>query len=342
MPFERRIASFALVACASLVLCAAVSASGERAGRITQAQFLGLAQSGIQAAQASFWNAKLGWYDDRLGAPKNPRMPLAYLWSAFPLFEAIDAVAIAEPTAANKAAVARFATVAERYWNGALEPQGGFAYYPGVHDPHALTYFDDNGWWGIAFLDAFRATGDRAYLTEAARAFDFIVGSGWNPSGGGTWWDNRHGHITAEPLAAAAYIGAVLYEQTRQASYLQQVTKLVAWADTNTVDPATGLYTRNATDGSLLDYVEGMMIGADLVLCDATAQSSYCTKAEQLGQASLAEFAAPSTGRPPPTGSTCASCSTSTSTTGTRPGIRRSTRTRSGRCRTPPRETASI
>ena len=170
MPFERRIASFALVACASLVLCAAVSASGERASRITQAQFLGLAQSGIQAAQASFWNAKLGWYDDRLGAPKNPRMPLAYLWSAFPLFEAIDAVAIAEPTAANKAAVVRFATAAERYWNGALEPQGGFAYYPGVHDPHALTYFDDNGWWGIAFLDAFRATGDRAYLTEAARA----------------------------------------------------------------------------------------------------------------------------------------------------------------------------
>ncbi len=71
------------------------------------------------------------------------------------------------------------------------------------------------------------------------------------------------------------------------------MTKLISWADTNTVDPATGLYTRNATDGTLLDYVEGMMIGANLVLCDTTGQSSYCTKAEQLGQASLAEFAAP-------------------------------------------------
>jgi uncharacterized protein YyaL (SSP411 family) len=290
MLFERRIASFALVACVSLVLCSAASASEQRSGQITQAQFLGLAQSGIHVAQANFWNAKLGWYNDRLGAPKNPRMPLAYLWSAFPLFEAIDAVAIAEPTAANKAAVVRFATAAEGYWNGALEPQGAFAYYPGLHGPHVLTYFDDNGWWGIAFLDAFRATGNRSYLTEAARAFEFIVESGWNTAGGGTWWDTRHGHITAEPLAAAAYIGAVLYEQTRQSSYLQQVTKLISWADTNTVDPTTGLYTRNPTDDTVLDYVEGMMIGADLVLCDATAQSGYCTKAEQLGQASLAAF----------------------------------------------------
>jgi Glycosyl hydrolase family 76 len=290
MLFERRIASVALVACASLVLCGAVSASEQRTSRITQTQFLGLAQSGIKAAHARFWNAKLGWYNDSLAPPKNPRMPLAYLWSAFPLFEAIDAVAIAEPTAANKAAVESFANMAERYWNGALEPQGGFAYYLGIDDPHALTYFDDNGWWGIAFIDAFRATGDRSYLTEAARAFEFIVESGWNTAGGGTWWDNRRGHITAEPLAAAAYIGAVLYQQTGQAAYLRQVTKLISWADANTVDPATGLYTRNATDGTLLDYVEGMMIGANLVLCEATAQSSYCTKAEQLGQAAVAAF----------------------------------------------------
>src|SRR5271165_6983349 len=105
MLFERRIASAAVVACLSLLLCGAVSASEQGTTRITQMQFLGLAQSGIEAAQTNFWNAKLGWYNDRLGAPENPRKPLAYLWSAFPLFEAIDAVATAEPTPANKAAV---------------------------------------------------------------------------------------------------------------------------------------------------------------------------------------------------------------------------------------------
>jgi uncharacterized protein YyaL (SSP411 family) len=255
----------------------------------TQVHFLALAESGIAAARSHWWNPTLGWYDDSL-TPRNPRKPLAYLWSAFPLFESIDAVAIADPTAGNKAAVEQFAAGAERYWNGALQPLGGFAYYPGIKRAHALTYFDDNGWWGIAFADAFRATGDHAYLDEAARAFDFIVGSGWNANGGGIWWDNRQGHITAEPLAAAAYIGAVLYQQTGQSTYLQQVQRLLDWATANTVDPATGLYTRNATDHTLLDYVEGMMIGANLVLCQATHDSAYCTKAASLGQASLSEF----------------------------------------------------
>ena len=244
----------------------------------------------LAAAHRSFWNAELGWYNDSLPPPKSAGMPLAYLWSAFPLFEAIDAVAIADPTPANRAAVVRFAATAERYWNGALEPRGGFAYYLGTRDRHALTYFDDNGWWGIAFLDAFRATGDPAYLTQAAGAFRFIVESGWNAAGGGTWWDTRHGHVTAEPLAAAAYIGAVLYQQTRQPFYLQQARKLIGWADRNTVDPATGLYRRSATDPTLLDYVQGMMIGADLALCDATREPGDCVRAERLGQAALTEF----------------------------------------------------
>jgi hypothetical protein len=58
-------------------------------------------------------------------------MPLAYLWSAYPLFEAIDAVAIADPTAANRATVENFATRAEGHWNAELKPRGGFAYYRG-------------------------------------------------------------------------------------------------------------------------------------------------------------------------------------------------------------------
>jgi hypothetical protein len=248
-----------------------------------------LAENGIAAARARWWNPTLGWYDDSL-SPKNPGMPLAYLWSAFPLFEAIDAVAIADPTAAHKLAVEQFAAGAERYWNGALRPIGGFAYYPGTHRADALTYFDDNGWWGIAFVDAFRATGDRAYLDQAARAFNFIVRSGWNTGGGGTWWDNRQGHLTAEPLAAAAYIGAVLYQQTGRTTYLHLVQKLLDWANSNTVDPATGLYTRNATDGALLDYVQGMLIGANLVLCDSTHDRAYCTKAGKLGEAALDTF----------------------------------------------------
>ena len=180
MPFERRITSLALVACASLVLCGAVSASGQRASRITQAQFLGLAQSGIQSAARELLEREARLVRRRvLARRRTRRMPLAYLWSAFPLFEAIDAVAIAEPTAANKAAVVRFATGAERYWNGGARAAGRLRLLPGRPRPARAH-----------LLRRQRLVGDRVPRRvprdrrprlpdrEAARAFDFIVESG--------------------------------------------------------------------------------------------------------------------------------------------------------------------
>jgi hypothetical protein len=249
-------------------------------------RYLQLAVDGLARAHGAFWNARLGWYDDRVDPSWNRRMPLAYLWTAFPLFEAANAVAIAQPTAANRASVRAFASVAERYWNPAV---GGYAYYLGTNR-RVRTYFDDNGWWGIAFVDAYRATGDRSYLDAAAKAFRFIVGPGWDPVAGGTWWDTAHGHKTAEPLAAAAYIGSVLYRETRRAAYLTQVRKLLAWADRNSWNRAQRLYGRSATDGTVMDYVQGMMIGARLQLCEATGAKSECSRAEALARASLAAF----------------------------------------------------
>jgi uncharacterized protein YyaL (SSP411 family) len=197
---------------------------------------------------------------------------------------------LAQPSAANRAAVRTFANSAERYWNPSLRPVGGYAYYIGTHTRAVHTYFDDNGWWGLAFVDAFRATGDRRYLGDAERAFTFIVRSGWDAQGGGIWWDTSHDHKTAEPLAAAAFIGAVVYGATHDSAYLEQVTKLVDWADAHSWNSTAQLYGRSDTDGTVLDYVQGMMIGAELELCKATGTITYCQKAEQLGQTAVQAF----------------------------------------------------
>jgi uncharacterized protein YyaL (SSP411 family) len=275
-----------------LVLGAAAVALAAPAGRAAadeQGLFLQSALTGISRAHHAWWNRRLGWYDDRLDSRWNRRMPLARLWSAYPLFEAVDAVALARPTAAHRAAVRAFAAGARRYFDPNLRPVGGYTYYPGITRRDQHTYFDDNGWWAIAFLDAYRATHDRVYLRDAEKAVRFVDRGGWDSVGGGTWWETLHLHKTSEPLGAVAYVASSLYRITHERSYLALAEKYVDFADSELWDGRRHLYTRNARDDTPLDYVEGMMIGAHVELCEA-GRAESCTRAEEVADASVATF----------------------------------------------------
>jgi hypothetical protein len=76
---------------------------------VAPTKFLRVAENTLARTRRVFWNPRLGWYDERVAKAWHPRKPLAHLWSAFPLFEALDAVALTDPTAANRAAVSAFA-----------------------------------------------------------------------------------------------------------------------------------------------------------------------------------------------------------------------------------------
>lgn len=269
---------------------AAVPALPPRAQVLAQrSRFLQLAEQAIRDAKAHWWNDKLGWYNEQL-ENNFPPEPLVMLWSAFQLFEAVNAVAIADPTPANVAQARWFANKAEGYYNPGLKPVGAFAYYLGKRDPNIPYFFDDNGWFGIAFLDAYQATHDRRYVADAARAFRFLAVAGWNPNGGGFWWNTVHRYTTSEPLAAAVLIGARLYEATKQRSYLRSAEKWVAWANARSWNRARGLYQRNPGDGTVMSYVEGLMAAGNAELCRITHRKSYCARAEQVAANSIRAF----------------------------------------------------
>jgi hypothetical protein len=257
---------------------------------LTAADYLHLAETGLAHTERVFWNPSRHWYDERVSRGWNPARPLARLWSAFPLFEAIDAVAIADPTPANRAAVESFTRGAERYFDANLSPAGGYVWYPGIENPREHAYFDDNGWWELSYLDAYRSTGDRRNLLDAEKAFRFIAVAGWDPVSGGTWWETLHLHKTSEPLAAEIYTGLGLYQITGDRTYLDTALRFLRWANRHSWNAGRQLYSRSATDGTVLDYVEGMMVGADLELCRIRHVTGRCPAAEQLAKASLAAF----------------------------------------------------
>jgi hypothetical protein len=247
--------------------------------------YLRIAEAGVVRAERLWHDRRLGWYDSHLG--DRERYPLATIWDATPLFEALDAVEIAAPSSAHRAAVAAFAKGAERYYDASLRPSPGFAPYPNDRG-QTRVWFDDNGWWGLAFLDAYKATGTVRYLRDAQRAFAFIAGQGWNRDGGGLWWNTSHPYLAGEPLAGGSLLGAQLFKLTGSPRYRDEVTKFLNWAATSFLTERR-LYKRTDFDPTPTPYIEGTLVEAHQVLCE-TGISWACGRAVQLADACALRF----------------------------------------------------
>jgi hypothetical protein len=294
-------------------------------------------------------NVPLSWYDERLRSPI--KYPLATIWGAVPLFESLSAIASANPSAANRRALdvfaegshaprdppgARAAAAARRappaasapparvhrararapravyygaesYWDPAMH---AFAPYPGDRG-RANTWFDDNSWWGIAFVDAYRVLHKSRMLRDAQSAFDFVARRGWDASGGGLWWNTDHspeGQKSGEALAAGSLLGALLAQAWQQtaasaspaARSVQEATsrrdartveKFMSWGDAHFADLG-GLYSRTQSDSTPMPYVAGPEIEAKELLClRAPSPNQYCAQASRLANVAYQRFA---------------------------------------------------
>jgi hypothetical protein len=320
----------ALVAALAGATALAASATPARAALSPQQQrYLQLAEQGIASANTQWGDGShplydprthrnaipYHWYDETLAChgaavrrTRNCKYPLATIWGLIPLWEGVDAVAIADPSAANRRAVARFATNASKYWD---RTTNGFAPYPGDRGV-VNTWFDDNSWWGLGFIDAFRALQRCVYLGWAQQAFDFVANQGWDAAGGGFWWNSTRspaGQKAGEPLAAASLLGALVaqaYTSGRcqpahaatSASALvaadeRAVERFLAWGDQHfaSQDQYPGLYWRTADDPTPTPYIAGPTVEAKQVLCGLLGPSSaYCGQAARLAATAMSRF----------------------------------------------------
>jgi hypothetical protein len=282
-------ASPALGASAQAASPAALGASAQApALSAAQQRYLALAQAGVAQARQHWWDPRRRWYDARLN--DRERYPLATIWDIVPLFQSLDAIAIAQPSAANRRALASFAAEAERYLNRGLRPVPGYSPYPGDREGDTETWFDDNGWWGLAFVEAYRATGTRRYLRDAERALHYIAAAGWDPNGGGIWWNTDHPFKSGPALAADTLLATLIYQQDGSAFALAQARKFIAWANTAGFAGDEGLYADSSVSVTPVDYIEAPLIYAQAVLCKLTGVAAGCERAEQLTGTAVKRF----------------------------------------------------
>jgi hypothetical protein len=256
-------ASTSAIVLASAIALAAPAPSSAAA---QSPDYLKLAEAGI--AQSASWHTG-DWYCEYLGC--TGAYPLLTIWGDVRMFESVSAVELVAPSRRHRAQVDRFGHASERYWNPYLQ---GYAPYPDDRYRGAKAWFDDNGWLGVAFVQAYMATNERRYLRDARRAFRFVASKGWDAAGG-MWWNTEHPYHAGEALAADSLLGMLLYGIDHQRYQLQEARKFIDWGNRADIG-FHGLYLSGGPHSTVIDYVEAPLIYAQYLLCQATGQNAYC------------------------------------------------------------------
>jgi hypothetical protein len=188
------------------------------------------------------------------------------------------------------------------------QPEGSFtsslAAFDGTVAPPAgpggAKYYDDNEWVGIELVRIYETTHYAATLGSAEAIMAFVM-AGWstNPEyacPGGVPFsnlpeNNERNTVTDGP---GAELALQLYRITGNVAYLQFAEKAYEWVRTCLTE-ANGLYAdhigvHGKVEPAEWSYNQGAMIGAGVLLYQATHNSAYLYQARQTAKAALAYF----------------------------------------------------
>ncbi|MDE3201817.1 MAG: glycoside hydrolase family 76 protein [Acidobacteriota bacterium] len=94
-------------------------------------------------------------------------------------------------------------------------------------------YYDDEGWWALAWIDAYDLTGNKQYLKTAEDIFQNMI-TGWdNTCGGGIWWSKKRTYKNAIAnelfLSVAAHLSNRVADPHQSKAYLKWARREWKW-----------------------------------------------------------------------------------------------------------------
>ncbi|OKL55804.1 hypothetical protein UA08_08831 [Talaromyces atroroseus] len=174
-----------------------------------------------------------------------------------------------------------------------------YTYAPGYGDYTDFldAYYDDEGWWGNAWLDVYDLTANETYLEAAITIYNDVVDGEGTPCGG-IWWDKANTYVAAISNGLYAELSAGLANRVSSdeaSTYLASAEAEWDWFfSSGLIDSDNIVYDGLGSDGctpstDIFTYNQGVILGAAAELYKATGNDTYLTQAAALADASTAD-----------------------------------------------------
>ncbi|NYT41472.1 glycosyl hydrolase [Sphingomonas sp. R-74633] len=172
-----------------------------------------------------------------------------------------------------------------------------------VGPPHGRggdLYYDDNDWVGLAAIQHWLLYKDTESL-DLAKAIFALVSAAWDdnpkhPAPGGLFWSQQPGNSDRNTVSnmPAAQLGVRLYQATGDKAYLDEALRFYTWTNSALQRP-DGLYLDHLDlagkiDTRIFSYNQGVPIGVNVLLHEATGDAKYLAEAKRIAEASFDHF----------------------------------------------------
>jgi len=160
-------------------------------------------------------------------------------------------------------------------------------------------FYDDEGWWALAWMRAYEDKGDPAYLATAQSIFSDMAG-GWDETcGGGIWWnkDKHYKNAIANELFLSVAARLALHAQGAQRTeYLKWADREWSWFAASGMINDQGLINDGLdqschNNGSTTwSYNQGVVLGGLADLSEVERDTKLLDRASMLAGASISRL----------------------------------------------------
>jgi predicted alpha-1,6-mannanase (GH76 family) len=161
-------------------------------------------------------------------------------------------------------------------------------------------YYDDEGWWALAWIRAFDLTKQTRYIDMAKTIFTDMTG-GWDTTcNGGIWWSKAKTYKNAIANELFLEVGIRLHQRTPgdagPGSYLDWAQREWSWFDKSGMINSKNLVNDGLSSacanngGATWTYNQGVIIGGLVDLAAVTNDATLTARATAIAQASVAKL----------------------------------------------------